>query len=82
MNLEERIKELALEIAPDYPGIDKCDAWEQLYAIHASYQGASLACDDLHDLIGHMQEQLGWSNERLMEAEVGLRRTNRTKGKQ
>ena len=64
---EQRFKEIAIEIAPDYPGIKTAEPWEQLYAIKSSYEGVSLACDDLHKLIEKMRLMLNISKEEVCD---------------
>jgi len=64
--LEERIKEIAMEIAPDYPDIEKVEPWEQLCAIKSSYDGTDMANKDLHQLIGLLRQELDWSPEQLL----------------
>jgi len=56
------IREAAEQIAPDYPNVSKCDSWEQLYAIKASYKGTCDANEDLHRLVNILREKLGMSN--------------------
>jgi hypothetical protein len=63
--LENRIEEIALKIAPDYPNIQNCDSWEKLYAIESSCLGTN-AANDLHLLIIAMQSKLGWTTEELL----------------
>ena len=61
MILADRIAEMAKAIAPKYPDIDKCDLFEQLYAIESSYLGTKDANQDLHKLIAVLRERLGMS---------------------
>jgi len=58
MKLEERIKEIALNVAPDYPDIEKCDSIEQCWAIEQTFQGILAANQDCHDEIRNLKEQI------------------------
>lgn len=62
-----RLREVAEKIAPDYPGISECSAWEQLYAIETSYEGSRLAIEDLHVSIEKLGEKLGMTKEELAD---------------
>lgn len=53
-DLEERILVIAVDVAKDYPNIEKVGSFEQLYAIHCAYQGANEACQQLHRVIKHL----------------------------
>lgn len=75
--LTARIKEIAVEIAPDYPGVADCDPHEQLYAIKAAYQGTCLANDDLHELVQNLRGALGMSAEELVSIAHELRARRR-----
>jgi len=65
--LAERIREIALDIAPDYPRIGDVEPWEHLYAIESSYTGTDAANGDLYKLITMMQEKLGWTSLEVVE---------------
>jgi len=66
-NIHEIIAEMAKEIAPDYPNIDKAPSWEQLYAIEGSYKGTNQANEDLHNLIEILRNKLGMTKEEILE---------------
>jgi hypothetical protein len=57
--LEEQIRELAVQVAADYPDIENVPTWECFWAIRSSYEGICLANADMHKLCGHLQKQLG-----------------------
>uniref|UniRef100_A0A6M3LQU1 Uncharacterized protein n=1 Tax=viral metagenome TaxID=1070528 RepID=A0A6M3LQU1_9ZZZZ len=59
--LLDRIHEVALKVAHDYPNIQKCDVLEQISAIESSYEGTNQANKDLHKLIKILREKLGMS---------------------
>ena len=65
--LTERIKEIALDIAPDYPRIADAEPWEHLYAIESAYKGTDLANGDLHKLVDRLREKLGWTALEVVE---------------
>ena len=46
MNIENRIKEIALKFCADYPNIENCNTLEQIYAIECTLQGWNTALDD------------------------------------
>jgi hypothetical protein len=64
--LEERIKESALEIAPDYPGIADCNAWEQSWAIQNSYKGLDQANTGNLTMIFLFSKKLGLTEEQII----------------
>lgn len=70
----DSIKEKAFLIAPDYPNIETCKPWEQLYAIASSYKGTSLANDDLHKLLEVMRLRLEMTKEEMIELSKEVRR--------
>jgi len=53
----DRIKRIALNVAPDYPNIETIPTWEQLYAIEEGYLGTKAACDDLHTIISKLRDR-------------------------
>jgi len=59
--LLDRIHEVALKVAHDYPSIEKCDALEQISAIESCYDGTHAANEDLHKLIKILRKKLGMS---------------------
>lgn len=63
--LANRIKEIALDVAPDYPNVADVAAREHLWAIHEGYKGTKAACGDLHEQIAALQQQLADSQTRL-----------------
>lgn len=71
-DVNARIKEIALKVAPDYPNIQEVDSFEQLWAIESAYEGCSLANDDCHKLIESLRLKLGWSKEELSDYWKGL----------
>ena len=64
--LKTRIHKMALTMSPDYPDIEQCKPFEQLYAIEGAYQGTEAANKDLHLLIGMLRDKLGWTNEQVL----------------
>lgn len=48
--LEKKVRNLAIELCPDYPEIETCAIWECLWAIYSSLKGAEQACQDWADL--------------------------------
>ena len=69
----DRIQEIALKIAPDYPGVTTCDTWEQLYAIESSYEGEVLANEDCHKMIRYLKNRLVMSDEEYLSVAEELR---------
>ena len=61
------LKENAIKIAPDYPGVETCDIWDDKWAIVSAYEGTDKACDDLHKMIDFMRIKLGWTKEQVVE---------------
>jgi hypothetical protein len=51
----EKTKQYAVRFAPDYPGIEKAEPWEQLYALVTTLEGTLAANDDLHKKIEALQ---------------------------
>jgi hypothetical protein len=47
----EKLREYVLKHAPDYPGIEKAEPWEQLYALVTTLEGIKAANEDLHKLL-------------------------------
>jgi len=52
--LEKRIHEISVKNCEDYPGIEKCNTFEQLYAIESTLTGVSEACDDWLKFTKHL----------------------------
>ena len=67
MNILDKIKKMAMDIAPDYPNVSTAEPWEQLWAIRSSYEGCSLANGDCHKLINKLREKLGWTEKELID---------------
>jgi hypothetical protein len=65
--LEVAVRELAKEVAPCYPDIDKCEIWECLWAIKSSYEGLELANQDLHRGISKLQKRLNMDVHEVVE---------------
>lgn len=62
IDIVELLREKSRLIAPEYPNIqDDLEPWEHLWAITASYEGTSLANDDLHAYIKFLLGHLGWT---------------------
>lgn len=68
MNIIERLSKMAQEIASDYPCIESCEPWEQLYAIQSTYEGTVKANEDLHRIIYELCQRFGISPKELIEA--------------
>lgn len=67
MDINDRIKEVALVVSPEYPGIETAEPFEQLWAIEQGYLGTNSANKDCHKLIDHMRQQLGWTKEQTVD---------------
>lgn len=65
--LEDRIDEVALELASDYPEIRYAKPLEQFWAIEQGYRGTLAANKDLHLLIDMLREKLGWTKLQVVE---------------
>ena len=63
--LQDAIAEKAKTISPDYPGIETINPYEQLYAIHSSYEGCSAANDDLVKELERVKDELRKCRQRL-----------------
>ena len=63
--LDSRIREIAMKIAPDFPDIEKCDVFQQLWAIEQSYEGSELALRDWEDLTKELAKRLGLTHQEL-----------------
>lgn len=63
MNAELTIRNLAIDIAPDYPEIKEVDFMEHVYAIRTTYEGTSLALADAHKVIDHLRIELDMSEQ-------------------
>lgn len=62
------LRELAREIAPDYPGVDDdLSDVEYEWAIRSAYQGTVAANEDLHRLISKLQKRLGMDVHEVIE---------------
>lgn len=47
--IKTKLKELAIEVAPDYPNIQHVtNVWEDIYAIESAIKGLKSANKDLH----------------------------------
>lgn len=67
MELEKRIHEIATNLCQDYPDIEKCDAFEQLWAIEQSHIGTNMACDYLHKILKKFQAKCGMPDDEFLE---------------
>ena len=67
IGLSERIKEVSLIVAPNYPFGDDPTNFERLYAIESSYQGTDDALAGAHRVIQNMKFKLGMSDSELTE---------------
>lgn len=65
--LEKKLEEVTNELCSDYPGIEKAEPWERLYALEQSYRGVSLACEDLHKIIDRLRIRCGISVDEMIE---------------
>ena len=45
-NTDDRIREIAVEMCPDYPNVKECPIFECLWAIHESFKVTVEACND------------------------------------
>jgi hypothetical protein len=61
----ERLKEVAIKYACDYPDINIADFYETVYAIECALEGITEANNDLHDMINVLCKHFGIS---LLEA--------------
>ena len=73
-SLVRSIKEKAIKIAYDYPNIENCEPWEQLYAISSTYEGTNLANDECHKLIDFLRQKLNISKEELCDIWTNIRK--------
>lgn len=62
----DAVNELAVKVTADYPDIEYQNFWTQLTAIDQSFEGLELANKDMHKLCGHLQAQLGLTNEEVL----------------
>ena len=60
--LKDRIHEIAVKHAADYPGITTVDALEQLYAVACTLEGREAALGDWNRLAKYLS-QLHWGSE-------------------
>lgn len=65
--LNDKIRKIALEVAPDYPQIETCDEFECLYAIHSSYQGTHAANEDLHLILKVLMKRYNIEIKELLD---------------
>lgn len=63
----ERLREIAIASSPDYPAIQTCDEYAQLWAIESTIQGTEAANKECHAWIDLMREKLGWSEEQMVD---------------
>ena len=78
MDIVAMLREKSRAIAPDYPGINNdLEPWEHLWAITSSYEGCSMANDDMHKLVGMLCAKLNitpleaweeWKREQTKQA--------------
>lgn len=66
INLKNRVKEIAVKIAPDYPNVEMTTTWDQLYAIETAYEGISLANDDMHYILKTLMERYNIEEEEVL----------------
>ena len=59
----EKVGEVAVKVAEDYPGVAEAEPMEQLYAIEASYEGCDAANKGLHKIIEVLRLRLELSVE-------------------
>lgn len=57
----ERLKEVAVKYACDYPDINIADFYETMYAIESALEGLTGANNDLHDMIDSLCKHFGIS---------------------
>lgn len=62
-----KLREVAEKIAPEYPGISECNAWEQLYAISTTHEGLVLAINDLYFVIKKLIAKIGMSDDEAVD---------------
>lgn len=67
MNLQDRIKEIAIKHCAEYPEITTVKPWEQLHAIELSLKGLSDACEDWMKVLKALQKKFGFINDELTE---------------
>lgn len=65
--LQNRITEIALDVAPEYPNIEDVDSIEQLYAIKSTIDGLELALKDCHTLIEEISERENLSKTEILQ---------------
>lgn len=65
--IEKRIKEIATNFCSEYPNINNCNSYEQLYAIESYLQGITEANNDCHKVINILQEKENLSDADIVE---------------
>lgn len=58
-DIKDDIRDAAMVIAPDYPGIETASPCEQLWAMKQSYEGLVLANKGLHKILQKLTESSG-----------------------
>jgi len=67
MDIFQRISEIALNLAPDYPDIKNRCAMEQLWAVEQGFIGANQANSDMHKTMDALRQRLGMSVGELVD---------------
>lgn len=62
----KRIRDLAVKIAPDYPGIRSTGPFEQLHAIEMAYGGMKNALSDCNTMISVLMLRNGMSEDEFL----------------
>lgn len=64
--LQDHIREMAIQFNPDYPDVANCAIYEHLHAIEGAYLGLEAANKDLHEFISFLCEWLGRTHEEAL----------------
>ena len=76
MLISDRITELAVAVASDYPDITNISSFEQLYAIETTFKGHNLALRDWRLIADNMRQQLGMSKTEFVDFGSKIIRSN------
>lgn len=76
--LRERIREIALKVSPDYPGIQEgLTDYEHLWAIEATEEGANRALEDWQVVVEELMARYQISTEQIVQLSRELRQSGR-----
>lgn len=68
----KQLKNNAKELCPDFPNVETCDPWDDLWAIKSYALGTDQANIDLHELIDVLRIKAELTKEQVINLQSGM----------